>query len=152
MPEALVEITRREEFSAAHRLHSSAFSADENLRLYGPCNTLHGHNYGLEVSVLGPLDARTGMVMNLSDLMRLLRETIIARLDHKYLNEDVPFLKGVIPTAENLAVAIWDELEPLMRQYPSCRLHRIRLHESASNIAEYLGPGSSPRRSSSASS
>lgn len=137
----IVEITRREEFSASHRLHNPDLSDAENERLYGPCNNLHGHghNYEVEVSVRGPLEQRTGMVMNLSDLMRVLREHIVARVDHKHLNHDVPFLSGVIPTAENIAVAIWNELEPEIEKFEGCRLHRIRLFESRSNFVEYRG-------------
>ena len=135
-----VEILHREEFSSAHRLHSPELSAEENKRLYGPCNTLHGHNYAVEVGVIGPVSPVTGMVMNLTDLMALLKERLIDDVDHKNLNTDVPFLEGVIPTAENLAVAFWDRLEPQIEAFDGCRLHRIRLYESRNNFVEYRGP------------
>ena len=144
MPRAIVEITRREEFSASHRLHNPALSAEENRRLYGICNNPngHGHNYEVEVTVRGEVPGRTGMVMNLTDLMRILRERVLPRVDHKHLNHDVPFLAEVNPTAENVAVALWHQIEPELRSYEGCRLHRIRLFESRSSFVDYLGPGS----------
>jgi len=143
MPRAIVEITRREEFSASHRLHNPALSAEENRRLYGICNNPngHGHNYEVEVTVRGEVPGRTGMVMNLTDLMRILRERVLPRVDHKHLNLDVPFLAEVNPTAENVAVALWHQIEPELRPYDGCRLHRIRLFESRSSYVDFLGPG-----------
>ena len=142
MPRSIVEITRREEFSASHRLHNPALSAEENRRLYGICNNPngHGHNYELEVTVRGEVPPRTGMVMNLTELMAILRERVLPRVDHKHLNLDVPFLEGVIPTAENVAIALWHQIEPELRPYEGCRLHRIRLFESRNSYVEYTGP------------
>ncbi len=142
MSSRIVEITRREEFSASHRLHNPRLSDAENRRLYGVCNNLHGHghNYEVEVTVRGEVPGDTGMVMNLTDLMRILREKVIQRIDHKHLNHDVEFLKGVIPTAENVAIALWDEIEPELKAFEGCRLHRIRLYESRNNLVEYRGP------------
>ena len=140
MSEPLIEITRREEFSAAHRLHDPARSDAENRRLYGICNNEngHGHNYAVEVTIRGPVGA-TGMVMDLNRLMVVLREEIISRVDHKHLNFDVPFLAGINPTAENVAVAFWKVLEPALRPYEGCRLHRIRVYESRNNFVDYGG-------------
>ncbi|HEX6884255.1 MAG TPA: 6-carboxytetrahydropterin synthase [Planctomycetota bacterium] len=142
MSRSIVSITRREEFSAAHRLHSPALSDEENRRLYGVCNNPngHGHNYELEVTVRGEVPGTTGMVMNLTDLMRILRERILPQVDHKHLNHDVPFLEGIIPTAENVAVALWREIEPELRSFAGCRLHRVRLFESRNSYVDYLGP------------
>jgi len=136
-----VEITRREEFSAAHRLHNPELSDEENRRIFGICNNPHGHghNYEIEVTVRGAVPDANGMVMNLTDLMGLLRERVVLELDHKNLNHDVPFLQGVVPTAENIAVAVWNRIEPEIRRYPGCRLHRIRLYESRNNFVEYRG-------------
>jgi len=138
----IVEITRTEEFSASHRLHEPALGDDENRELYGVCNNPngHGHNYLLEVTVRGEVAPDTGMVMNLTDLMGILRERILPRIDHKHLNLDVDFLREVNPTAENLAVALWDQIEPEIERFEGCRLHRIRLHESRSNRVDYYGP------------
>ena len=137
----IVEITRCEEFSASHRLHNPALSDEENRKLYGPCNNLngHGHNYDLFVTVCGEIPVQTGMVMNLHDLMWILREKILPQVDHKHLNHDVPFLQGVIPTAENIAVSLWNQIEPEIERFEGCRLHKIRLCESRNNIVEYRG-------------
>ena len=140
MAEAYVEITRREEFSAAHRLHNPELGAEENRRLYGPCNCDHGHNYALEVTVRGAVPRNTGMVLDLNRLMEILREEIVSQVDHKHLNRDVAWLTGVIPTAENVAVAFWKRLEPRLRGFEGCRLHRVRVCESRNNFVDYLGP------------
>lgn len=135
-----VEITHCEEFSASHRLNNPHWSLAKNRRIYGICNNLHGHNYALHVTVRGALDPASGMVMNLSDLMVAMRRRVIERVDHKSLDADVPFLRGKITTAENVAVACWSLLEPAIRKHKGCRLHRIRLYESRSNYVDYLGP------------
>jgi len=142
MTKHIVEITRREEFSASHRLHNPSLSDEENERLYGICNNLHGHghNFELEVTVRGEVSPETGMVMNLTDLMRILGEQILPRVDHKHLNHDVPFLEGVIPTAENISIALWELIEPRIQTFEGCRLHKIKLWESRSNSVEYRGP------------
>src|SRR5262245_47163296 len=136
-----VEITRREGFSASHRLHNPALSDAKNRELYGICNNAngHGHNYELEATVRGDVPDATGMVMNLTDLTRILREHVLPLVDHKHLNHDVPFLEGIIPTAENVAIALWNQIEPEVRRH-GCRLHRIRLFESRNSYVEYLGP------------
>lgn len=140
MSEPVVEITRREEFSAAHRLHDPTLSDAENRALYGVCNNPrgHGHNYAFEVTVRGVVPSN-GMVMDLNRLMVLLREEIVSQVDHKHLNHDVPWLADVNPTAENVAVAFWSRLEPRLRGFEGCRLHRIRVYESRNNFVDYLG-------------
>lgn len=142
MTQRIVEITRREEFSASHRLHNPALSDAENRELYGVCNNRngHGHNYEFEVTVRGEVPPGTGMVMNLTDLMRILGDDVLPQVDHKHLNHDVPFLEGVIPTAENIAIALWELLAPRIQTHPGCRLHKIKLWESRANSVEYRGP------------
>ena len=137
-----VEITRREEFSASHRLHNPDLSDQENLELFGICNNRHGHghNYELEVTVRGDVPSQSGMVMNLNDLMRILRERVVEPLDHKHLNHDVPFLEGLVTTAENVAVAIWDQIADEIASHGSARLYRVRLYESHANLVDYYGP------------
>lgn len=137
-----VEITHRAEFSAAHRLASPELDEEQNRRLYGPCFNDHGHNYEVEVTVVGEPAPATGMVMNLTDLTRIIDERILRPVDHKHLNHDVSFLDGVIPTAENVAIAFWGQIEPEIRPIERCRLHRIRLYESRANFVEYRGPTS----------
>jgi 6-pyruvoyltetrahydropterin/6-carboxytetrahydropterin synthase len=152
MPRPYVEITHVREFAAAHRLVSPDLSEAENRELYGPCFADHGHNYELEVTVRGPVEPRTGMVMDLNRLGALIAERVLQRIDHRHLNHDVPFLAGTITTAENVAVAIWRELEPAVRAYPGCKLFRIRLNESRANRVEYFGPAAGSSPSSSANS
>ena len=147
MAEPIVEITHVQEFSASHRLHNPALSDAENRELYGICNNPngHGHNYVVEVSVRGPVPDGTGMVMDLNRLSRLIVERLIDPVEHKHLNFDVPFLEGVIPTAENVAVAFWRELEPALAPFRGARLSRIRVRESRMNYVDYYGPRGAAR-------
>ncbi len=133
-----VYVTRRVHFNAAHRLHNPARSETWNQETFGLCNhpNWHGHNYVLEVTVAGEPNAETGFVLNLRDLKAILEQRILSKLDHKNLNLDVDFLQGIIPTTENLVVAIWRELEDAL---PTGRLYRIRLYETESNYVEYYG-------------
>lgn len=136
----IVEIVHRVEFSCAHRLHSPELDEAENRALYGPCFNDHGHNYEMEVGVRGAVSGGTGMVMNLSELSEIVRREFWTHVDHKHLNHDVPFLEGVIPTAENIAVAAWARLQGEIEKFQGCRLHRIRIFESRQNSVEYRGP------------
>lgn len=131
-------VTARLTFSAAHRLHNPRFDAEWNRRVYDKCDNPngHGHNYTLEVSVEGPIDPDTGMVIDLKKLKDIMRRAVIDRVDHTSLNEDVDFLRGVIPTAENLAIAFWREMEPHIDEG---RLRRIVLHETDRNSVVYEG-------------
>ena len=132
-----VRVTRRVHFSAAHRLHNPALSDAENARIFGPCNSpnWHGHNYELDVTVEGTPDPRTGYVVDLGDV-RAAAESVIGDLDHRNLNLDVPWLQGIMPSTENLVVAIWNRLAPAI---PSGRLARLVLWETPRNSAEYWG-------------
>ena len=134
----IVTLTRRLTFNAAHRVHNPALSDAENDRLFGKCNNpnWHGHNYVLEVSVRGPVEERTGYVMDLSAIRDVARREIIDKVDHKNLNLDVDFMRGVIPTTENLAVACWRILAPAVSP---ATLSLIRLRESENNWVEYAG-------------
>lgn len=132
-----VRVTRRVHFSAAHRLHNPAFSDAENQRIFGLCNSpnWHGHNYELEVTVEGTPDPGTGYVVDLG-AVRAVAEEVTGDLDHRNLNLDVPWLEGVIPSTENLVVAIWNRLAP---RIPAGRLVRLVLWETPRNSAEYTG-------------
>jgi 6-pyruvoyltetrahydropterin/6-carboxytetrahydropterin synthase len=138
----LVEITHCQEFSASHRLHSPKLSDEENRRIFGMCNNPHGHghNYVVEVTLRGTPAPETGMLMDLNVLSSLVHERIFALVDHRHLNHDVSFLRGIVTTAENLAIAFWGQLEPSLQDIPGCTLHRIRVRESRHNSAEYRGP------------
>ena len=137
-----VLLTRRAEFSASHFYHSPAFTPEQNRELFGKCNNPHGHghNYVLEVTVRGRIDARSGMVVDLKDLKQVLNREVIDVLDHRFLNEEVPVFRHVIPTTENLAVEIWRMLAPRLE---FCQLHSIRLYETPDLFVDYFGPGES---------
>jgi len=134
----LVTVTRRLRFNAAHRIHNPALSDEENARLFGKCNNpnWHGHNYTLDVSVSGPVDERTGYVMDLGALKRLVQRAVIDKLDHRNMNIEVDFMRGINPTAENIVVACWRVLEP---NVTPGRLTRLRLWETENNYVEYEG-------------
>jgi len=129
----LTYLTRVEDFCASHRLHSPHLSDEENRALYGKCNNPngHGHNYRLVVTIRGPVDPRTGMLVELTQLAALIREAVTERVDHLNLNVDVDFLDGVIPTAENLCHAFWERLEGRL---PAGELWELRLEETGRNI------------------
>ena len=136
MPDVIV--TRRMHFNAAHRVHNPELSDEENERLFGRCNNpnWHGHNYMLDVSVTGPIDKRTGYVMDLAALKRVVQEAVIDEVDHRNFNLDVDFMRGIIPTAENIVVSCWRVLAP--RVAPA-RLVRLVLWETPNNYVEYEG-------------
>jgi 6-pyruvoyltetrahydropterin/6-carboxytetrahydropterin synthase len=133
-----VRVTRRVHFSAAHRLNSPSLSDAENERLYGPCSNpnWHGHNYEMDVTVEGEIDPATGYVLDLKRLREVAEEVVVRDLDHRNLNLDVRWLEGVIPSTENLVVAIWNRLAP---EVPSGRLVRLVLWETPRNSVEYTG-------------
>ena len=134
----IVTVTRRLQFNAAHRVHNPALSDEENTRLFGKCNNpnWHGHNYTLDVSVSGPVDDRTGYVLDLGALKKIVEERAVNLIDHKNFNLDVPFMRDVIPTSENIIVAIWRELAPAIAP---ARLVRLVLWETPNNYVEYTG-------------
>ncbi len=134
----MVYVTRRAQFSAAHRLHNPKLSEEENRRIYDKCNNPsgHGHNYDVEVTVAGEPEPETGMVIDLKILKRLLHEHVIDKLDHKHLNYDVEFMQDVIPTAENIAIKIWEQLEPHIQ---NGKLYSVKLFESQNNFVDYRG-------------
>jgi 6-pyruvoyltetrahydropterin/6-carboxytetrahydropterin synthase len=133
-----VTVTRRLHFNAAHRVHNPTLSDEENRSLFGKCNNpnWHGHNYTLEVSVRGPIEERTGYVIDLSRLKAIVQREVIDLVDHRNLNLDVEFMRGINPTAENIVVACWRVLES--RVAPG-RLARLRLWETENNYVEYDG-------------
>lgn len=135
---AIVTVTRRLRFNAAHRVHNPLLSDEENTALFGKCNhpNWHGHNYVLDVSVTGPIDPTSGYVMDLGRLKAVVEERVIEQLDHRNLNVDVPFLSGMNPTSENLVVACWREIAPLVAP---ATLTRLRLWETENNYVEYTG-------------
>ena len=138
-----VYVTRQIHFNSAHRLENPSKSQAWNEQQYGLCTSphWHGHNYVLEVTVAGTPDPETGYVLDLGELKQIVNRVIGEKCDHKNLNTDVDFLKGIIPTTENLVIAFWNEIEPAL---PSGRLYRVRLYETPRNFAEYFGPTPPP--------
>jgi 6-pyruvoyltetrahydropterin/6-carboxytetrahydropterin synthase len=124
---------RRESFNAAHQLCNPDLSDDENQRLFGKCTNLHGHNYVLEVVVAGEIEQASGYVLDLKTLSDIICRQVIQEVDHRNLNTDVPWLKGRIPTAENLAQAFWERLRP---ELPDGLLRSVRVWETDKNWAE----------------
>lgn len=137
-----VSLTRRYRFAASHRLHSPRFSEEENRRLYGKCNNPHGHghNYVVEVTVIGPVEPATGMVANLGDLDPFVEREVVEAFDHKYLNVEVAEFRERVPTSENVCREIYRRL----RAFPSARLERVRIEETSKNSVEYAGESGGP--------
>lgn len=133
-----VRVTRRLHFSAGHRLHRPEWDEEKNREVFGACSNPagHGHNYDLEVTVEGEVDPTTGFVLDLSRLKTLVNEHVVQDIDHTNLNKDVPWMQGVVPTTENLAVRIWDRLEGRL---DGARLVSVKLWETERNVVEYRG-------------
>ena len=131
-----VAVYRKEHFNAAHRLHNPSLSAEENEQIFGKCNlpNYHGHNYELIVKVIGEVDPKTGYVIDTKLLSTLVNEHIISKFDHKNLNLDVSEFKDLNPSAENIAVVIFNILRPLLSEQ---FLLQIRLYETPRNFVEY---------------
>lgn len=135
-----VYITRQVHFNSAHRLFNPTKSQAWNEQQYGLCTNphWHGHNYVLEVTVSGQPDADTGYIIDLAELKRILHRAVVDPCDHRNLNTDVAFLQGIIPSTENLVIAFWDQIAPLLP--PAAKLYRVRLYETPRNYAEFFGP------------
>ena len=133
-----VTITRRLQFNAAHRVHNPALSDEENRALFGKCNNpnWHGHNYILDVSVTGPVEARTGYVVDLGRVKAVVQREVIDKVDHRNFNLEVDFMHGVIPTTENIVVGMWRVLEPALAP---AKLTKLVLWETTNNYVEYDG-------------
>lgn len=128
-----VKVSRRLTFAAGHILMRPEWDAARNSEVFGACSGDHGHNYELEVTVGGRVDPETGMVLNLKEIDRIVKDLVIRDVDHRHLNRDVTWLEGCLPTTENLASAIWRRLEGRL---PSARLEKIRLKETENNVVE----------------
>lgn len=131
-----VQVTRRVHFASGHRLLNPECSEDENRRIFGGCYNVHGHNYDLEVTVEGEVDPETGYVIDLGRLKEILHGAVVDDLDHRFLNDEVEWMRGINPTAENLAVQIWRRLEGRL---DGTDLVAVKLWETDRNIAEYRG-------------
>lgn len=134
----MLYLTRRERFCAAHRLFVAGWSDEKNMEIFGNCSNKnwHGHNYILYVTVKGEPDPVTGMIINATELKKIIRSEVIDHLDHKNLNLDVEFMQGKMPTAENLVKIIWQRLAPYAKGFA---LHRVRIYETENIYADYYG-------------
>jgi 6-pyruvoyltetrahydropterin/6-carboxytetrahydropterin synthase len=134
----VVTIIRRLRFNAAHRVHNPALSDAENVALFGKCNNpnWHGHNYTLDVFVVGEIDEKTGYVTDLSIVEDIVTREVIDKVDHRNFNVDVDFMRGINPTSENIIVAFWRVLEPALKP---ARLTKLVLRETENNSVEYEG-------------
>jgi 6-pyruvoyltetrahydropterin/6-carboxytetrahydropterin synthase len=133
-------ITRRERFSAAHRLYCNELTDQENASIFGQCahHNWHGHNYELFVTVRGDIDPRLGYVVNLKAVSQLIRQLVVEKLDHRNLNLDVDFMQGRIASTENLAAAIWEVLQNPIKNL-GVELHCVKIQETENNYVEYFG-------------
>ncbi|MEJ2162750.1 MAG: 6-carboxytetrahydropterin synthase [Robiginitalea sp.] len=133
-----VQVSRKAHFNAAHRLYRPDWDAETNDRVFGKCSNphFHGHNYELIVSVTGSIDPGTGFVIDMKDLKDLIRQEVEDAFDHKNLNEEVPEFKELNPTAENIAVVIWNKLRPHLKEDQDLE---VRLYETPRNFVTYTG-------------
>jgi 6-pyruvoyltetrahydropterin/6-carboxytetrahydropterin synthase len=131
-----MRLTRKVEFEAAHYYRLAHLTAAENRARFGRVAEMHGHNYVLHVSVIGDVDAVTGMVVNVKHIDEVVRRRVVAQLDHQCLNLDVPAFREHLPTTENLALFVWRELEAA---FDNCRLAAVRVYESDALLAEHRG-------------
>ena len=136
----MIFLTRREQFSAAHRMYRKDWSDNKNFAVFGKCSNpnWHGHNYVMFVTVKGEITEEHGFVMDLDKLKKIIQEKVIQKIDHKNINIDVDFMKNKIATTENLVVSIWNELKPAIEK-EGISLHCIRLEETENNSFEYYG-------------
>lgn len=139
-----VYITRKEHFNAAHRLWREDWSVEKNDEVFGKCSNKnwHGHNFNIFVTVKGVPSADTGFVINLKDLSTIIKDYVVEPLDHKNLNLDVPFMKGILASTENLVIEIWKQIEEPIRAAGG-ELTKIKLEETENNYVEYYG-GNAP--------
>lgn len=136
----MLYVTRRERFSAAHKLWNKALSDEENNKIFGKCAypNSHGHNYQFFVTVKGEVNPKTGYVIDTKSLSSIIKKYIIDKTDHRNLNLDVDFLENINPTIENLLVKFWEQLEEPIKS-ERCNLHKIKLIETENNYGEYYG-------------
>jgi len=134
----MVYLTRKVEFAASHHYHNPEFSPEQNQRIFGKCNNPngHGHNYTLEVTVKGSVNAQTGFVVDLKQLKDIMNREVVDALDHRYLNKEVPEFATEIPTTENIAIAVWKRLRDKLSV---AKLHRVRIYETPDLWADYYG-------------
>ncbi|MFH1760003.1 MAG: 6-carboxytetrahydropterin synthase [bacterium] len=130
-------LQKKFDFCCSHKLINPKWSREKNLEIFGKCCNLHGHNYSLAVQIQGPVNKESGMVINFSELDDVVRKNVINHLDHKNLESDVPELKNKVLTVENIAVFIWNRINPRIKS-PN-KLKMVRVEETGNNAVEYYG-------------
>ncbi len=135
-----MRITRRETFNAAHRLFRPDWDDQKNLEVFGKCSNpnWHGHNYTLYVTVEGNVDPKTGFVLNLKTLSKIIDTFVLEKLDHKNINMEVDFMQGRLASTENLAIGIWEQIEKAISEL-GAKLYCVKLIETENNYVEYYG-------------
>ena len=136
----MIFLTRKAEFSAAHFYWSSTLSEAENHRIFGKCANRngHGHNYTLEITVVGEIDPITGFVVDLKQLKDILEKEVVSVYDHRHLNLEIPDFATTVPTTENITIAVWRRLAG---KIPNATLHRVRIYETPDLFADFYGEG-----------
>lgn len=136
----IVYLTRRERFNAAHRMFHPDWTDEKNLEVFGKCSNpnWHGHNYVVYVTVKGEINPEIGYVVNLKTLSAIINKHVIEKADHKNLNLEVDFMKGLNPSAENIALAIWNQLKDPVKAM-GVDLHCVKIEETENNFVEYFG-------------
>jgi 6-pyruvoyltetrahydropterin/6-carboxytetrahydropterin synthase len=136
----MIYLTRKERFCAAHRMFRKEWSDEDNLKVFGKCSNpnWHGHNYILWVTIKGEPSEELGFIMNINILKQIIIETVINKIDHKNINLEVDFMKGKIATTENLAIGIWNELNPVIEK-EGASLYCVKIEETENNSIEYYG-------------
>jgi 6-pyruvoyltetrahydropterin/6-carboxytetrahydropterin synthase len=137
----MIYITRKEHFNAAHRMYRDEWSAEKNDEVFGKCANpnWHGHNYYVHVTIKGEITHATGYLMDLKDLKVIINEYVIEKLDHKNINLDVPFMKGIMASTELLCIEIFKQLKAPIEANAGVFLHSVKLFETENNSAEYFG-------------
>ncbi|MBS1651941.1 MAG: 6-carboxytetrahydropterin synthase [Bacteroidetes bacterium] len=135
----MIYLTRHEHFNAAHKLYNPSWTEEKNIEVFGKCanHNWHGHNYELIITIKGEVNTDTGFLMDAKLLSKIIKEDICEKLDHKNLNVDVEMTKNILPSTENLAIAIWKELTVLLPA--NVTLHCVKLYETPSICVEYFG-------------
>lgn len=134
----MIYLTRKEHFNAAHKLYNPSWSPEKNFQIFGKCanENWHGHNYTLYVTIKGEVSADTGYLYDAKALSGLVNDLVLEKVDHRNLNLDVDFMQGKICSTENLAIGIWEQLEPHLK---GVQLHCIKLYETERIYVEYFG-------------
>ena len=140
--EMIVYVTRKEHFNAAHRVYNPMWSDEKNNEVFGICANpnFHGHNFELIVTIKGPINPETGFVVDMKHLGKMMKDSVIDKVDHRNLNLDVGFMQGIIPSCENFVLEIWRILEVGLHELaPHAKLHYIKLIETPKHYVEYYG-------------